>query len=250
MVKSLSRVVISGAFALALLLVGAKRADASLLIYLQAAGVNSGNIVQVGTGADFTAASFTGSYGDFQVNVFGGSSDNGATLSDLLSSTTSVQNNGTSTETLKIWVAQTGYTLPSGTPLNVESGEGGSINQGTLTLSGIFQAYADRNNDGLPASNTSALCGAACLDFTNGAQTGVPTGSTYDTGSATGTFNRILGSPYSLVQVTTFTLSAGGKANFSAHENLNPAGVPEPASLFLVGTGLFAASRRRFWKKA
>src|SRR5262245_58694422 len=58
----------------------------ALQIALQEAGVNGGAITAVASGSDFTGASFTGTYGDFDVAVFGGASDNGATLSDLLSS--------------------------------------------------------------------------------------------------------------------------------------------------------------------
>src|SRR5262245_29699120 len=83
-----------GAFlAVAAILGAPAQAHAALNIYLQEAGVNGGNITLVGSAADFTAASFTGTYGDFTVTLFGGASHNGATLSDLLSSTVDVTNN-------------------------------------------------------------------------------------------------------------------------------------------------------------
>ena len=67
------------------------RAVPSLMLSLQEDGVNGGAPTVVATGADFTAAQFTGTYGDFQVSVLGGASHNGANLSFLLSSTTSVK---------------------------------------------------------------------------------------------------------------------------------------------------------------
>jgi len=217
-------------------------ARATLSIFLQE---GSGNIVQVATTAtDFSSVSFTGNFGptgivgpgmgDFHVAIQGGSSDNGATLSDLLSSTTSVQNISGATATLHLWVSQTNYSLPTGTPLEVESGL--SATKGpttTLTQTGIFQAYADSGNHLL---STGASGGAAITNFTNGAQTAIATANTSDTGSAFGSFARTVNSPYSLTSVANLQLSAGGTANYSDHVNVT--GVPEPATTALVLAGL------------
>ena len=181
----------------------------TLSLSLQEAGVNGGAPTVVDTEADFTAVSFTGTYGDFKVTLFGGSSDNGATESDLLSSSTSVQNIGASTATLKLIVFQSDYTLPAGSPLSVESGMGGSVNAGTLSLSNIFQAFASSTNN-------------ATFDFTNGPQTATPAGSTFQTGSVTGLFNRTVGNPFTLSSNIAINLSAGGKINHSDHVNARP----------------------------
>lgn len=215
---------IGPALAILALLLATNSSRADLEIALQEAGVNGGAITVVATGADFSAASFTGAYGDFSVKVFGGSSDNGATLSDLLQSTTSVTNtNATSAATLHLYVSQTNYTLPTGANLSVESGLGGSVNQGTVGLTGIFQAYA---------SNSNTLFDTT--QFTNGLQTATQTGTTFDTGSAFGTFART-SAMYSLTTEVNFTLSAGGQANYSSHENLT---APAPAGVVLALTGL------------
>ncbi|MDB5311193.1 MAG: conserved repeat domain protein, partial [Gemmataceae bacterium] len=181
----------------------------ALMLILQEAGVNGGVPTVVSTAADFTSTSFTGTYGDFSVKIFGGASDNAADLSDLLSSTTAVQNIGTSTATLNLTMFQDNYTLPAGGPLELESGLGGSVNSGTFTLANIFQAYASSTN------NTT-------FDFTNGPQSATATGSTFKTGSATGLFNRTPGSPYSLSSAVAINLTAGGKINFASHVNVNP----------------------------
>lgn len=201
-------------------------ARAAFEIALQEAGVNGGAATVVVSGANFSNLNWDGNYGDFTVEVLGGSSHNAATLSDLLSSTTRVTNNSTDTKTLMILVSQTDYTLPVGSPLSVESGLGGSVSTGTLSMTNIFQAYADAGN---------TLRGTT--DFTTGPQSAAPNGSTFDTGSATGLFSRT--GSYSLTTITTFTLSGGGVANFSSHENLKaPTAASAPTGLVLALTGL------------
>jgi hypothetical protein len=231
---------IAPVLALVALLFSATPSRADLQIALQEAGVNGGAITVVSTvaGGPGGATSVTQTYGDFKVTIFGGSSDNGASLSDLLSATTSVTNNSGTTKTLKLWVTQTDYTLPTGNPLNVESGLGGSVNNGTLGLTGIFQAYASYNNT--PFDTT---------DFTNGPQNATMSGTTYDTGSKTGLFDRTGTAPFTLTTLVIINLSGGGKINFSAHENVtSTAAVPAPAGLVLAFSGaaaLFLARLRR-----
>jgi hypothetical protein len=199
-------------------------ARADLNIYLQEAGVNGGAITLVASAPDFTDVSKSLTYGDFTVKVFGASSDNGATLSDLLSSTTSVTNNATTSKTLHLYASQNNYTLPAGSPLMVESALGGSVNTGTLTLTNIFQAYADKNNN---------LLGRT--DYTNGPQSATANGTSFQTGSASGLFTRT--GDFSLTTQVNFTLSSGGKANYSDHENVT-AVVPAPGGVVLALTGL------------
>jgi len=204
------------AFLVAGLLGTPQLARADLRIYLQE---DNGAIVQVASGTSFTNASFSGTFNDFRVDVLGGSSVNGTTLSSLLSSTTSVTNLSGTQHTLHLYVTQDGYSLPSGSPLRVESGLGGSVNNPSLTLSNIFQAYADRNNNLL-----------GMTDFTNGPQSASQSGSTFDTGSAFGLFFRT--GLYSLTSVANFQLSGGANANYSAHVNL--AATPAPAGIVLA----------------
>jgi len=178
----------------------------------------------VATATSFTAASFIGGFGDFQVNVFGGSSDMSASLSDILSSVTSVKNNSTSTHTLHLWVSQDGYNLPVGPSLKAESGLAVTQNITGLTLTNIFQAFADKNNN---------LFGTS--DFSNGLQTAVANGSTADTGSAIGVFTRAAGD-FSTTLEINFELSGGSSSNYSAHLNLTP--TPAPPGLVLAASGV------------
>jgi hypothetical protein len=232
---------IAPTLALVALLFSASPSRADLELALSEDG---GSRTVVATGASFTAASFTGNFGgatgnDFTVTILGGSSSNGATLSDLLSSTVRVTNNTGAQHTLQIFLTQTDYTLPAGTPLSVESGLGGTVNVGTVGLKGIFQGYADRNN---------GLFGTS--DFTNGPQDAKLTGSTLDTGSATGSFPRTAGQSYSLTSITTLAMSGGGSLNYANHINVtSTAVVPAPAGLVLAASGAVALALARLRRR-
>jgi hypothetical protein len=202
---------------------------------------DAGARMVIATGPSFMPLSapspFT--FGDFTISVFGGSAINGGSLSSLLSSTTQITNNSGATHTLHLWVTQTGYTTPAGTPLIVESGLAGTQNNGTVGLSGIFQAYVDKNNN---------LFGTS--DFTNGPQNASLAISTFDTGSALGSFSRTDSNPYSVTSVANFSLTGGGVGNYSDHVNLTPTPVvPAPPALFLVGAAVPVLALRRWYAK-
>ena len=74
--------------------------------------------------------------------------------------------------------------------------------------------------------------------FTNGPQNDTQLGSTFDTGSAVGSFNRTsTNSPYSLTSVANLTLSGNGVVNYSDHVNVTYT-APAPAGLVLALAGL------------
>lgn len=202
-------------------------ASASTIFALSEDG---GAYTTIATGASLSSASGSGVFGDFTFKIVGVSTDNTATLSDLLSSATSFTNNSSASHTISVLVSSQDYTLPADPSVRIESGMGASLSAGTLVAT--FQSYADKAN---------GLAGVS--DFTLGLQNCSFNGSTCDTGSATGTFTKTTG-VYSLTSVANLTLSGGGVANFSTHENVKS--VPEPSSLVLLGSSLvlFAGDRK------
>jgi hypothetical protein len=208
----------------------ASPARADFELFLQESGVNGGKITSVASATDFTFLFYSGTYGDFKTQLFGGASDNTTSVSDLLQSTTSVRNLSTSTKTLHLWISQTNYTLPFGSLLSVESSLGGSTSKGTLTLADLFQVWADENNNILGTSG-----------FTNGLQSAVKNGSSFDTGSAFGTFSNANGK-YSVTAEVNITMSGGGQSNFSDQVDISPvlapSAVPAPSSVLLTISGL------------
>jgi hypothetical protein len=246
MMKKLVKIVLSGALVAGLVLVASSKAEATLQVLLQEDN-GAWTAASGSPFADFSNNTFqSATFGDFTLSSAAVKSDNGnlgGTLSDLLGSAVSVQNNSTvGSHTLRILITQTGYTLPPGSTLNAEAGLGGSVTAGTVGLTGIFQAWVDPNN-GLPALPTPL----PIAGFTTGPQTASQNGSTLDTGSATGSVARV--GPYSITSLTTLVLAGNSLMNFSNHVNVTATAVPEPISLSLLGTGLFAAASRRLWKR-
>jgi hypothetical protein len=199
------------------------RASADFEIYAQQAGVNGGAITLLASGSDFSSISFSGTYGDFALSLFGASSTNGADLSTLVNLAGTVKNKNSGTQTIKLYASQTDYTLPAGSPLIVESAAGGSQSVGTtISGTGIFQGFADSGN---------ALLGMS--DFTNGPQDATFNGNSFDTGTASDLFNRT--GNYSLTSVATLEISGGGSGGYNSI--ISVTATPEPGSLVLCGLG-------------
>lgn len=179
----------------------------------------------IDSGAGFTPLTVNSlTFGDFDVTVLSADAVNGASLSELLNSTLSIQNVSGAAATLQVSVTETDYSLPTGTPLTMESGLGGSVTMGTiLPTPVVFQAYAD---------NTDSSFGTG---FTNGPQVALLTGTTMDTGSVQSQFPR--SSPtslYSASSVVTVALGAGGTINYSDHVDFTVAPLPATASTGLA----------------
>jgi len=218
-------------------------ASPSSAAFLMRVSVDNGAFFQVASGSDFQTIQFqgyvsaTGITGTnpnnpppagsiFQIKTLSTSSDNGGffgDLSDLMSSTNSVLNISTTTaHTIRIQVTQTDYTLPNGNTLHVESSMGGSGAGNLTTLMGVFRAYAD---DGNSPYGTGG--------FANPIQNASANGSSYDTGSANGTFIR--SGTYSLTSDVFLSVNAKGAVNYSNHVNVTA--VPGPAGLVSLASG-------------
>lgn len=233
-----SRFLLAATVAAVALLAGPATSQAAFTVYAKQAGVNSGNYTAVLSGPDFVPLSASGTYGSFQFTIYGASSNNAANLSELLTSTTRVQNITGTQAKIELLVVQSNYTLPSGPQLSVSSSMGGSITAGTLTMTPLFQAWAD-------ATNTAT---STPIGTTAGPQNGVQTGSSYDTGTATTGFTKGPGA-FSLYSLTTLELTGGGVANFSNQVNVTT--VPAPAGVVLLASALpFAVGLRRRFRKA
>jgi len=212
---------------------GASPAQANLQVRLS---VDGGAATLVIDAADFTSGTYTNTSfgGVFKIQVLGSASDNGATLSDLLSSTTRVQNIGTGTHTLTIEVSQNNYTLPGtvGADLLMTSSASGTVNVvgagGPAANTETFQSYV--NNVNTEFNITGATTSGPQTSSLNnpGSWTSAPN-------NATAVFTRTT-AEYTVTTIQTLTIGAGGDINFSTQTNL--VAVPAPAAVVLALTGL------------
>jgi hypothetical protein len=223
-IKALPIAVLAGALTLG----APSRAHATMELLLQEDG---GAITVVATGPSLGSLVFNGVYKDFTVNFLGATTDNGANLSDLLSSTTKVTLNVAGTHTLTLMTTSQDYNLPTGPQLDVTSSIGGTYNTGAGS-NVTFQAFADKNN---------TLNGMS--DFTNGLMGVSPSPSTgapnvsFSSPTAEGVFTR-LSTNYSVSSLTNVTLvGAGSSLNYSNSVSMTEA-VPGPAGLVVALTGL------------
>jgi hypothetical protein len=140
---------------------------------------------------------------------------------ELVSTNLILANPTAATHSVKIVVASTDFTSPSGVGVQITSTVGGTAINGAAGSSVTFQSFVDPGNH----SDHTGEAGA----FTPGLQTtSFPTGSI-----AHGTASPLAG-PYSLIQEYDISLVAGDHVQFQGDTALL---APEPASVILVGFG-------------
>jgi hypothetical protein len=180
----------------------------------------------------------TTNVGGFGVAITIGESNSpgNGTAGLLQISNLSIENQTGGTGSLTITASDTGYTAPgtAGVPMTLESDMGGTFSKGAAIGNSVtFQSFADPLNSQPTAANPTPL-----LTFNKATSNTTESFS----GSTQGAFTHGAGA-YSLSNVTTITLAAGGQVNLSG--TTTASAVPEPATLGLLAMGGLLAARRR-----
>jgi hypothetical protein len=210
----------------------ASEARADLMIDVSSDGSTFTNICTVlgAPTSDISCAVSTFTSGTITGKVQGAEADQTSTLSQLLSSATSLTNTGTATADIYIRVTGTGYTSPTGSA-ELTSQIGGSVATGSV--------------DNLLTYSSSAQ-GQATSPLSPGITDSASSYNASNMIAVTG-----LTAPFDVMETIHFTLGAGSKLNYSASSTLTP--VPEPASMALFGLGLVGVAgklRRRLGSRA
>jgi len=167
------------------------------------------------------------------VNGYGSTGIQGAN-SQQLTSTVSIANTSGTSQTLTLWAVDTGFTSPTAPPaINWASNLQFTSTTGTGTITML--SCLDTANLLAPPTNTFCSgAGSPMLANNVLAWNGVTTPPPDTVNSLVAS----LGSPYSMGERITITMSAGSTLNFNASQILTT--VPEPTSIVLLGGVLLA----------
>jgi hypothetical protein len=202
----------------------------------------TGDTVSLVPNANFAGYNLTG------VSVTGNQpGGTGGLAAQALDSKTGVTNLS-ATAPLTVNFAEDGYSLPLGNPLSLTASQAGTFTQDALAVDReLFTGYGVAGNSlAVPPPGGTADVTPPCVNPSPGP--GVESCSTVGPGT---TFARP-GTFFSLSGTEIITLALNDTATFTGTVNANALpGVPEPATLFMFGTGVAILGRRlRKIKKA
>jgi len=222
------------ALAVAAFLGGATPARADLEIILQEGATKTYYSVSTGGGTGGFSPGFTTNFGDFTITLLGASQTNASTSQLLASNLSVVNNDKTNAHTLSITTYGNGYTMPTGSPLNLTSSAGGDVIGGTATMA--HQGWINNATPAIDAPPGPGVPGLVPPEETSpGSQAPVFNGNSFDNGTLNASFAR-LGAGYSLTEQALVAVGAGGSIHFT--ETLTVTATPEPCTTILLLTAL------------